>query len=400
MIIILELIDEGTGHAVGNSQWAQVIARAAPGQMLRILAPPVHLAALQQYSGLGDRANVTFGALPVIQHHRLDINVASALRFREEFGILRDAIAAAPRGEPCLVVLAQAAPTAALAALLAGKLLRRDVSVQMVLHGSANAVEGWRSRNPLARRFDLRGVMERPPNGLRFIVLERAIAAELGRIAPAIADRIDVLPLPVNAHEIDAVPATAFGTPIRVALVGQTTAAKGIGPFLATARLFKERYGDAIEFHVVGRRFPGTDAAELDVLARAIPDAFLTRADFLERLAPMHYVFLPLAPSYYRLSASGALIDAITWLKPVIASDIPICRDAFRDGGDIGFLCDDVTGMQDALHGIMQNPDAARYARQVEALRALRNRRLPQALVGTYTDILRAHHPTLLTQRP
>jgi len=395
VIIIVELMDEGVAHAPGNSQWTQVIAKAVPHQMVRLLAPARHLAALRADQNLVAQPNVALEEIPLISAHRRQVNVASLERFRQEFAILRSAIAAVPRDEPCLVVLASAAPTAVYASLLAGWRLGRQVQVQMVLHGFANEVEGWRSRNPVARRFDLRGLMERPPHGVRFLALERSIATELARLVPASADRIDVLPLPVNADEVSLVAPIRLGLPLRVALVGQTTAPKGIGPFLETARAFKERYGEAIEFHVIGRRFPETDPAPLSVLARSIPDDFMTRAEFRERLAPIHYVFLPLHPSYYRLSASGALVDAITWLKPVIASDIPICADAFADGGDIGYLCSDLTAMQNVLHEILRRPDGDRYACQVEALQRLRARRMPAALVDTYVAILGTGFPRM-----
>jgi hypothetical protein len=395
VIIIVELMDDGIAHAPGNSQWTQVIAKAAPHQTVRLLGPARHIAALRADPNLTAHPNVRLEEIPVIAELRSRVNVATIKRFREEFSILRAELAAVPHDEPCLVVFAAATPTAVHAARLAGRLLRRRVEVQMVLHGFANEVEGWRSRNPLARRFDLRGLMDRPPPGVRFLVLERAIAAELGRIVPASAERIDVLPLPVNADEIDSAAVVPFGLPLKVALVGQTTPPKGIGPFLETARDFKARYGEAIEFHVVGRRFPDTDRAALSVLAREIPEEFMSRAEFRERLAPIHYVFLPLQPVYYRLSPSGALIDAITWLKPLIASDIPICADAFAEGGDIGYLCHDLPAMQAALHSIMQNPDGVRYAAQVEAMRRLRQRRLPCSLVPAYADIISRHYSFL-----
>jgi hypothetical protein len=392
-------MDEGIAHASINSQLVQIIAMSTRKSIVRLLAPQRHLEALKLDSALAAQPNVTMGEIPLISTCRRQVNVASWERFRQEFAILRSAIATVPSGEPCLVVLASAAPTAVYASLLAGWCLGRNVQVQMVLHGFANEVEGWRSRNPIVRRLDLRGLMEHPPAELRFLVLERSIAAELAQIVPASADSIDVLPLPVNTDEVDMAAPVPLGLPLRVALVGQTTAPKGISPFLETARAFKARYGEAIEFHVVGRRFPETDPAALSVLARPIPDDFMTRAEFRERLAPIHYIFLPLHPSYYRLSASGALIDAITWLKPVIASDIPICADAFADGGDIGYLCRDLSAMHDALHGVMQRLDNWRYMLQVGALRALRDRRMPAALVDTYTHIIETRFAAPIVDR-
>ncbi|TQF77503.1 glycosyltransferase family 4 protein [Elioraea sp. Yellowstone] len=388
MILILELMDEAVTHAPGNSQWAQVIARALPDHQVRVCAPPAHLRALREDANLCALANVSFREIPLISAFRRQVNVVSPARARAEFAILRRLLAEVPAGESCLVVLASAAPTAVFAARLAGALMRRRVAVQMVLHGFANEVLGWRTRNPLLRRFDLPGLMAAPPQGVRFLALERAIAAELGRIAPAAAGRIDVLPLPVNANEIVVLPPVPLEPPIRLALVGQTTRAKGIEPFLAMARALKARHGSAVEFHVIGRRFPETPAEALAVLDGPPAEGYLDRKDFLARLAAMHYVVLPLQESYYRLSPSGALIDAITWLKPVVATAIPIVAEAFREGGEIGVLCPDVAAMERALDRLVTAPDPAEYARQVAALRRLRDRRLPDALVGTYRRIV------------
>ena len=51
--------------------------------------------------------------------------------------------------------------------------------------------------------------------------------------------------------------------------------------------------------------------------------------------------FPPTSPAITNLSASGALLDAITWLKPIIANRIPFVANLFERYGDIGYLCDD-----------------------------------------------------------
>jgi hypothetical protein len=393
MILILEMMDEGVTHAPGNSQWTQVIAQAAPWQTIRLLAPGSHYRALVEDANLRTLPNVLIEEIPLVETYRRQVNVASPWRLREEIEIIAGALKRVGRGEPILIVFASACPTAAVATQWLARLQQRTICMQMVLHGFANSIEGWRSRNPVARRFDLPGLMARPPRSLRFLALEQAVAQALGNIVPAASTRIDVLPLPVNADEIAAWRPVELRHPIQVALVGQTTEAKGISPFLDTARRMKQRFGGLVDFHVIGRRFPQTDPSGLAVLASEVPDRYLTRAEFIGRLAPMHYVFLPLQPEYYRLSPSGALIDAITWLKPIIGSHIPIIQDAFATGGDIGFVSADLSGMQDALAELIAHPDPARYAQQVEALRRLRETRMPQNLVQTYRQILEQHFP-------
>ncbi len=388
MILVVELVDGGTSHAFGNAAWSQAIARAAPAQAVRVLGAQDHANALRADRALAALANVSVREIPIPNTQRGKVNVVSLSRFREEVAALRAALADVPRHEPVLVVFAQACPTAVFAAHLVAGLERRPVRVQMVLHGFLNAIEGWRSRLPWLRRFDLRGLMEAPPRGLRFLALEEAIRDELLRLIPALGDSVDVLPLPANEAEIPLAHPVPLAHPIRIGLVGQTTAAKGIGPFLDIARALKARFGEKVEFHVVGRRFPDTPPEALSILARPIPDAWMSRAEFIERIAPLHYVCLPLQPEYYRFSPSGALIDAITWLKPVIATDLPIVRTAFRDGGDIGAMVPDQAAMERELAALIEAPDPERYARQVDALRRLREARRPLALAARYREIL------------
>ncbi|MCS6855193.1 MAG: hypothetical protein NZ523_10645 [Elioraea sp.] len=390
MIIVAELVDGGTGHAFGNAAWSQAIARAAPAQAVRVVGAADHAAALRADAALAALPNVSIGEIPIPETHRGKVNVVSWARFREEVRALRAALADVPREEPVLVVLAQACPTAVFAARLVARLDRRRLGVQMVLHGFLNAIEGWRSRLPWLRRFDLRGLMEAPPSRVRFLALEEAIRDELRRLIPALGERVDVLPLPANEAEIPLTTPVPLVHPIRIGLVGQTTAPKGIGPFLELARSLKARFGERVEFHVVGRRFPDTPREALAVLARPIPDCHMSRAEFIERIAPLHYVCLPLGAEYYRLSPSGALIDAITWLKPIVATDLPIVRTAFRDGGDIGAMVPDREAMERELASLIEAPDPARYARQVAALRQLREARRPPALAARYRAILEA----------
>ncbi|HEX5327380.1 MAG TPA: hypothetical protein VFW75_11980 [Acetobacteraceae bacterium] len=285
--------------------------------------------------------------------------------------------------------------------VLAGLLLRisrRRLAVQVGLHGDLNGLRGWRPRNPLKRALDLRSRMQaREPQWLRFLVLEDAIRQELFRIAPQAAEQTDVLPLPVNVGELGLVPEPRLELPLQVGFVGQATEAKGISSFLDVARTLKHRYGNAIEFHLIGRVPPGSDLGRFAVLDSPPTSDHLPRQDFLERLGRQHFVFLPFQAGYYNLSASGALLDALTWLKPIIATKLPIVVDLFARHGDIGYLCDDARAMRATLEGVLATMDTGHYRWQVEALRAARATRLPEAVARQYREILDHGFSGLLT---
>lgn len=400
MILVFETNWTGTVHVAGNSAIIQVITRAFPGQTVRVHAAPDHLAELRRDPAFTALDNVATVAVAVPAQHPGRLHLVSARRFRQELAILRASLGDVPAAEPVLVMLLSATSTAIFAAAWAVRLARRGrrapAAVQVGLHGNLNDARGWRSRNPLRRRFDLAAALAAPPPGLRFLVLEEAIRDAMHRFAPLAASRTDVLPLPVNPGESAAIAPSALTAPLRIGFVGTATAAKGIDIFLDLARRLTARFGDRIAFHLVGRALPGSDPHRFAGLAEPVGTAQLPRAEFLRRLARLHYVLLPYQPGYYDLSASGALLDAVTWRKPVIALSVPIVAAMFAaaDGG-IGVLCDDAAGLEAAVAEIATRMDADRYAREVATLARLRAARQPAALAAQYAALVRAGFPEL-----
>jgi hypothetical protein len=396
MILVCELFWTGTQHAPGNSATIQTIARAFPEQQVRVFADATHLRELRADAALTAYSNVDFSVVRVSSVYPGKTHVVSVRRFLSELAALRRALRMVPAGEPVLIMLISTTPTAIFAAKLVARGGRRRVGVQVGLHGNLNEVNGWRSRNPLRRAFDLSSALA-AQSGLRprFLVLEEAIREELARLVPETAAVTDVLPLPINLTEVAQWHDAVFQAPLRIGLVGQATEAKGITPFLALANEFHTN--DRVTFHLVGRAMAGDDLARFAPLADPVSAAPLSRAAFLERLAPLHFVCLPLQPGYYNLSASGALIDAITWLKPIIATRVPIVENLFRQFGDIGYLCDDMDAMRETIRRLLSDMDAARYGRQVAAIHALRESRMPDALALQYRAVVREHFPHMVT---
>lgn len=389
-ILMLELQWGGTAHAPGNGHYVSMVASSFPEQQVHVMADAAHLDEMRTFPEVTSHSNVTF--TPITRHRHAKAlykpHIVSPGLFRHELGVVWRAVAAVPRSEPILLILLSCTSTAILAARAAASLLRRRVRIQALLHGDLNGIVGWRSRNPLVRRFDLHAILSRPPRDTRFVTYEAAITRELQRIVPAATALLDTVAHHTISSEIEACRPVALREPLRVGLVGGATEAKGITAFLETARLFRARHGQRVEFHLVGsaRDYPPERFRDL---AHHVQPVALPRAEYVARLRELHYVMLPLQEQYYRLSASGALLDAVTWLKPIIATRIPIVEDLFAAGGDIGHMCDDVASMQAALEEVLLRPDPARYARQVEALRALRESRTPRATAPAYREMVR-----------
>lgn len=397
MILVFEMTWTGLIHAPGNSATLQVIAHAFPGETIRMHAEITHLAELRRDAALMALPNVVFVPIEVSPLWRGRTHIVSLRRLAQEFRTVRAALAGVPADEPCLVFLISTTATGTFAAAWAARLAGRRAALQVGFHGNLNDATGWRPRNPLRRALDTRSaIATRHPVPTRFLVLEDAIRTALAGRIPAVAERTDVVPLPINTAELAAATGGALGNPVRVGFVGLGTAAKGIDTFLAVAGRLRARWGTRIEFIHVGRMPAEADLTDHGVLAHPPSAEGLSRAEFEARLASLHYVFLPFRTGYYDLSASGALIDALTWLKPLITCRVPLTEQFFAEYGDIGALCEDEAGLEAALEAILSAMDAARYAGQVAALRSAREQRRVEALAHRYRALVEAGFPGLL----
>ena len=123
------------------------------------------------------------------------------------------------------------------------------------------------------------------------------------------------------------------GTPL-VMLPGRLLWDKGVGEFVAAARLLKER-GVAARFVLVGDGDPENPAAIPDEVLQAwrqdgVVECWGRREDMPEVLGSSHIVCLP----SYREGLPKALLEAAACGRPIVATDVPGCREIVIDGSN------------------------------------------------------------------
>jgi hypothetical protein len=194
------------------------------------------------------------------------------------------------------------------------------------------------------------------------------------------------LPHPILVSELGDASLPAANGAIRIGFLGLATEAKGFGVFLEVAGRLSRSCPGRFEFHAVGSTPPGSASSGFGALARQPAAQQLARADFLAGLRAVHYVCLPFSGSHYDFAASGALLDAVANLRPVIALPTPVLTSMFATHG-IGHLCQSADEIVAVLRQLASDFPAQAYSAQVAAMTALRNDRLPRVLAGPYREL-------------
>jgi glycosyltransferase involved in cell wall biosynthesis len=122
------------------------------------------------------------------------------------------------------------------------------------------------------------------------------------------------------------------GGPLRLLFVGRLLGDKGVRELVEAARLLK-REGTPVRFQLLGflgaQNRTAITRAELDSwLAEDLLDYLGTAEDVRGPLAQAHAIILP----SYREGLPRSLLEAAAVGRPLLASDVPGCRDVVEPG--------------------------------------------------------------------
>jgi glycosyltransferase involved in cell wall biosynthesis len=144
--------------------------------------------------------------------------------------------------------------------------------------------------------------------------------------------------------------------PVRIVLIARMIREKGVPEFVAAARLLKGR----AEFILAGAPDEGNHNALTAAELRGWEAEGLVRwlgpvSDIAGLLASAH---IACQPSSYREGLPKSALEAMAAGKPLVATDIPGCREAVIDG-ETGFLVParDATALAAALARLIDNPE-------------------------------------------
>jgi glycosyltransferase involved in cell wall biosynthesis len=172
-------------------------------------------------------------------------------------------------------------------------------------------------------------------------------------------------------------------------LVGRLLRDKGVGEFVEAARLLRRDIPRA-RFHLLGPIDEGNRTAiakaELDSWVRGGVVEYLgTTDDVRPFIAAATAIVLP----SYREGLPRSLLEAAAMERPLIATDVPGCREVVEDGSN-GYLCRvrDPASLAAAMKRLAELPDEDRLAMGQASRKQVQERFSEEFLIRAYLNVL------------
>lgn len=392
---ICEPVSCAAEHAPFNASLLELLGYGLPGAALVFIGEHEHVREVKALVEPGNDQHIRYRARPIAPR-KGDMKQ----RIGKDYCLLRYALGGL--GQEDLLLVSATTPSVLFALILACWRSRSKVRVQAVMHGNLVDIAGWRSRG-IRRFLDLRSAMSAGMrHGIQFIVLEEGIRQEATKVWPGLGEGLAMVEHPYPGHPTVSMPAS--DSVPGIGFLGMAVAVKGFDRFVAIAAEVGERMPGAVAFDAIGP-LPFEKQARLEaergnegwpMLRRAPAHGWLDRDEYGSALRALHYVCLPYEPTHYRFSASGVLLDAIRFNKPVIALRNATLSNLFERYGDIGFLCESPDEMKATVLAMAQGFDMERYRYQCQCMGRLASDRLPRSQVPNYlraVDALWAFRP-------
>ncbi|GJL64152.1 MAG: hypothetical protein NPIRA04_28060 [Nitrospirales bacterium] len=383
MIVVSELVFSDGGHVPFNAGLLTIVRTAFPFESVCFVGASGHIRELKKQVGEELSRLIEWQELIL-----LPPSVPYFSRLVSDMKILQTLLRIIPEGGPGLVLVAHAKPATLVALKLLKGLKFREINVQVVLHGQLGGVIGRRHRHPIHRFQEVRTALTILGNDkLQYIVLEEGLRAVLIKNIPALKRRVHVLPHPLPPNEAKST-VESLRVPVQFGFLGLTSKGKGFPVFVKLARKIMISFRHQAEFHAIGRAHPDEPmVSDIDVLVTKPVIERLSRQDYIQAVIPLHFIVFPHQATNYQLTASGTLLDALAWAKPLIARRIELFENMFSEFGDIGYLFSTDLELESVVERIVQEMDFDRYHQQVLNIQRARCSRDPKVLSAVYQKI-------------
>lgn len=172
------------------------------------------------------------------------------------------------------------------------------------------------------------------------------------------------------------------------AFIGNCLYKKGGAAFVKAAE-FKSPDSKS-KFEIIGAYDLNEHLSSLKLTLLSKPHEMIPRKIFNEALENITYACFPYPNDTYKFTASGAVLDAIIYLKPIIYIKNDYFDGIFKNAGDIGYRCEDEKEFIETINRLDETPDTKRYSEQVANLKQLQNKFAIENVEMQLNDIIQS----------
>jgi len=360
MIIICEPQCYGFEHAEVNAAFLAVIRYAFPTEEIMFLTESSHLDLVQEISFSHNITSIEYRKVlcPVRSY-------SEARRLSAEWKLTKQVFDFASTRD-CKRLIFSSVTSAGLWCIKQFTKKYNKLSVTVIPHSILETVIKRPSLKPWNTLFWFRiCLVLRNSSQLQYLVLGESIKRELVRTLPSILNYVKSTDLPYFFREPRAI-RPAEGRVIKFGSLGVGHRGKGTDIFFQLAKDVHQKTGkDTSEFFLIGQIVdPKISNISTDVIIPS-PNKPLGRDKFEEYADSVDYSVFCYNSNSYRLTASGAFFDALSFVKPIIALKNSFFEYYFNTMGDIGYLCSDYNELQSVVSKLVLNGiPAERYLNQ------------------------------------
>lgn len=362
MIIICEPQCTGINHAEVNAALLTAFYFAFPDEKILFAGEEKHIKATKNSIANNIAENMSFMEIQIPLYFS-----SSLRRLPLEFKIFNRIFdLAVSNNTDKVIFLSITSPGLIAAKVMLLKEKYRRTNPTVVLHSIFQAVFTRPSLRPAEMFFWFRiSFLLGRHDKINYILLSPSIEKQVKLKLPGIKKKLIYIDLPYFFQDPEEYAPWQDGV-IRFGSFGFAHKYKGAHLFIKLAeetRSIESEYGS--EFLLIGQLQEGLLKNNTENLITLTKNNLpLNREDFDKAAKKIDYAVFCYNQHLYKFTTSGALFDAFSYLKPIIALKTPLFEYYFEAMGDIGYLCNDYVEMRERIIGLIKNPLFERYAKQ------------------------------------
>jgi hypothetical protein len=355
MILVLEANQKGEIHSIFNSSMLIILMKAFPDEDILFIADHKHLQAVLQ-NLRNNKQN-----LDHLHTRRIFLSSKNHIakiywlpRILMEFVNTYNALKIGKRQNCKFVFICSIFPSAQYFYKVVKPLFRK-VKVLIALHGELEMLTKKKDKGQNFWGKILNKSFRMVDQEARYLVLGDNIKENLLALTSINKEAIFSIMHPYFFHDyINSFNRTQHEKPIKIGYVGVMQLHKNSNRLFSLANEFKQQITQhVIEFKAIGPVHKDLmPFANSYVLFRPGFD-MLSREEFEKEVSGLDYAIYFYDTSWYNLTASGALFDAIDFYKPVISLKSSYFQEIFKRGGEMGYLVNDMNEMKELLDRII-----------------------------------------------